>query len=81
MGGVLVSKEDKVIVGDKYKIFCEKWKINYPLHSTKIRGRRGDFSWLENGVKEHDRFMEDLESFLVDVPVLGFAVVIDRDGY
>ena len=81
MGGVLVAEEYKVIIGNKYKIFCEKWKINYPLHSTKIRGRRGDFSWLENGVKEHDRFMEDLESFLVDVPVLGFAVVIDRDGY
>ena len=81
LGGVLLAKEDKDNIKSKYKTFCEKWKISYPLHSTKIRGRRGDFSWLENGVKEHDRFMEDLESFLVDVPVLGFAVVIDRDGY
>lgn len=81
LGGFLVEETDKAILESKYLSFCDKWGIKYPLHSTKIRGKRDDFSWLNRDSKTNERFLEDLEGLLIDIPVIGFATVIDRDGY
>ncbi len=81
LGGILIALNDKVYVKEKYIAFCEKWNISYPLHSTKIRGMRGDFSWLNDSGKKYKDFMEDLQKLLVEIPVIGFAAVIHRPGY
>ncbi len=81
LGGILVDEVEKVVLEEKYRQFCQRWDITYPLHSTKIRGRRDDFSWLETSSKVDDKFLADLEDMLVSIPAIGFAVVIDRDGY
>lgn len=81
LGGILVEETHKIILEEKYKVFCEKWEIGYPLHSTKIRGKRDDFSWLEKSAKDNDRFLSELEELMISIPVIGFAAVISRDGY
>ena len=81
LGGVLIKDEDRENVASLYTEFCRNWSINYPLHSTKIRGMRSDFAWLEESTKQRDVFLSELEEFLVSLPVLGFAVVIHRPGY
>ncbi len=82
LGGVLVAEVDKLELCDRYFEFCKKWKIDYPLHSTKIRGMRDNFAWLEkSSAKLRDTFYEELSVFLESLPVIGFATVIHRPGY
>jgi len=81
LGGILVDKVEKIVLEEKYIQLCKKWRIIYPLHSTKIRGKRDDFYWLESSAKTNEKFLSDLEDFLIDIQVIGFATVIDRDGY
>lgn len=81
LGGVLVAEDDIDHIIEEHRIFCERWKITYPLHSTEIRGKRHDYAWLEASAKENERFLGDLEAFLLSLPVLGFAAVVHRPGY
>lgn len=81
LGGILVAEDHREILKESYLNFCKKWDINYPLHSTKIRGMRGDFAWLEESSKQRDTFYSELESFLISLPVVGFATVVHRPGY
>lgn len=81
LGGILVERSDKDFVKSKHKEFCDKWNIDYPLHSTEIRGMRNNFSWLNDKTKRRDNFLEELENFLVSLPVIGFAAVVHRPGY
>ncbi len=81
LGGILVADGDREILKNKYKEFCKKWEINYPLHSTRIRGMRGKFGWLVRDAKKKENFLTELENFLVSLPVIGFATVIHRPGY
>lgn len=81
LGGILIEKDNEKILLQKYKNFCSKWNITYPLHSTKIRGMRDTFSWLEDSAKRKEDFLEELNNFLIDIPVIGFAAVIHRPGY
>lgn len=81
LGGILVDSLDKDFIKSKHDEFCTKWNITYPLHSTEIRGRRNNFAWLENKSSRNDKFHEELEEFLLSVPVIGFAAVVHRPGY
>ena len=81
LGGILIEDKDRDALQEKYKKFCQKWNINYPLHSTEIRGMRNDFSWLEESVKRRENFLEDLKSLLTENSILGFSAVIHRPGY
>lgn len=81
LGGILVAEEDKPVVQNAYKEFCRAWSITYPLHSTKIRGMRSDFAWLEESAKQKDTFYAELDTFLISIPVIGFAAVVHRPGY
>ena len=65
LGGVLMKESDKDKIEQAYKEFCKSWSIDYPLHSTKIRGMRSDFAWLEESSKQKDTFYAELESFLI----------------
>lgn len=81
LGGILVKEEDKEIVKNKYIEFCNKWDIKDPLHSTKIRGEREEYGWLKQNKTKRALFLNDLNSLLINIPVIGFAAVIDRKGY
>ncbi|MDE2778703.1 MAG: hypothetical protein OXI91_03375 [Chloroflexota bacterium] len=59
LGGVLIKGEAIDDVQDKHKSFCLDWGIDYPLHSSRIRGARGKFGWL--GSRENrDAFLSEL---------------------
>lgn len=80
LGGILINEEDVDALYAAHKAFCEQWRIDYPLHSWAIRGGRENFGWL----KKPDTafaFLSSLEEFIVGLPILGIAAVIDRPGY
>lgn len=82
LGGIMIHEEREDEVRAAHDAFCQKWQINYPLHSFDIRQREGRFSWLATLPEpEYAQFMSDLTDFLVDLPVLGHGCVIDRPGY
>lgn len=81
LGGVLIEAGDIRKAMDLYNVFVENWEIDTPLHSTKIRGKRRQFSWLGKDAIKADKFYKELNGMLLDQPVLGFACVIDRPGY
>jgi hypothetical protein len=65
-----------------YERFCGDWGITYPLHSVEIRHKSDKFQWLKTlSEREQLKFLGQLERFLLDLPVMGLACVIDRPGY
>ncbi|QSH39610.1 DUF3800 domain-containing protein [Candidatus Kaiserbacteria bacterium] len=80
LGGILIKKTDRDFAITKYKELRKKWRLTYPLHSTEIRRFRKNFIWLID-TKTREEFMVDLEKFLYEIPVIGFAAVIDKVGY
>jgi len=81
LGGILISESDVRVAVDLHKAFVESWGIDYALHSTKIRGRRKQFSWLGHDPVRAAKFHEELANTLLAMPVLGIACAIDRPGY
>lgn len=82
LGGYTVAEEDEGVVRTAHAKFCEKWGINYPLHSYDIRASTNDFTWLKiSDEKDYRDFMSDLSALLLGIPVNGHACVIDRPGY
>jgi Protein of unknown function (DUF3800) len=81
LGGILIADADRAAMQAAHSAFCQRWNISYPLHSTAIRGRRNNFVWLGADAATESAFLADLEKFLLSLPVLAFAVVIDRLGY
>jgi hypothetical protein len=81
LGGVLVDSEALTVAIDLHQTFLDRWGMDYPLHSTKIRGRRKEFSWLGRDQARATMFYTELGDMLVEQPVLGIACVIDRPGY
>ena len=81
LGGLLIDKADRKRALEQYDVFVSNWGIDYPLHSTKIRGRRDRFRWLGQDAARAERFYRELEGLLVSLPVTGIACVIDRPGY
>lgn len=80
LGGILINEEDIDALFKAHKDFCSKWGIDYPLHSSPIRGGRGKFGWLKQPEASFE-FLTELEQFLISLPVIGIAAVIDRPGY
>ena len=80
LGGVIIREEDIIAIQSEYDKFCEKWRIDYPLHSVDIRGRRGNFNWL-NKQNRWESFWSDLEGWLLSLPIVSIACVIHRPGY
>lgn len=80
-GGVLVAENDRKMIKEMYIEFCSRWNIDYALHSSEIRGMRGNFSWMEEGTKKQIQFLSELEEFLISLPLIGFASVVYRPGY
>ena len=81
LGGILVAEADIASLLGAHHALIQKWKIEKPLHSTKIRGKRGAFAWLGTDEKKAAEFMGELEHMVLSLPVVGIACVIDRPGY
>lgn len=81
LGGILILEEDEGQALAAHAALCEKWSIDYPLHSVDIRASAHDFHWLRRNSPEYQPFMEELTQMLVSIPVIGLACVIDRPGY
>src|SRR5882757_7551137 len=81
LGGVLVNEEDEGAVRAAHQELCDRWSINYPLHSVEIRHSSRAFSWLKKGTREYQKFMADISRFLTGIRVVGLACVVDRPGY
>ncbi|MDR4483188.1 MAG: DUF3800 domain-containing protein [Nitrospirales bacterium] len=81
LGGFLLKEEDIPELRKKHQTFCEKWSINYPLHSQSIRGGRNQFGWLRQTPEKAFLFYSELNELLLDLPLIGIACVIDRPGY
>jgi len=80
LGGILVKGEEDDAVYQSHKAFCKEWDIDYPLHSSTIRGRRKRFAWLSDPEKA-GYFMPALRELLVSLPYVAVGVIIDRPGY
>lgn len=81
LGGILIEESHIAELIKAHKDFAAKYSLAYPLHSTKIRGKRDNFTWLGKDTARADEFMADLESMILSLPALGIACVIDRPGY
>lgn len=80
LGGILLKGEDRSKIIEGYKELRRRWRITYPLRSSDIRGKRENYVWLaEKAV--HDEFFKDLNDYLCEIPVVGFAAVVNRIGY
>jgi Protein of unknown function (DUF3800) len=79
-GGILIQASDVEALVSAHGEFCDKHQIDYPLHSWAIRGGRENFGWLKSPEKAFE-FYSDLQEFLLALPVVGIASVIDRPGY
>ncbi|KAA3503942.1 MULTISPECIES: DUF3800 domain-containing protein [Rhizobium] len=82
LGGILVHSEDEEEARSAHRIFCEKWELKIPLHSSEIRSQKENFEFLRGWAKEKQNlFYEELYLLMRDVPVVGIACVVDRPGY
>jgi uncharacterized protein DUF3800 len=82
LGGVIFSENDEARIRDLHGVFCENWQIEHPLHSSEIRAKSNNFSFvgLLEAAEQH-RFYEELYCLMRDLPVFGMSCVIDRPGY
>jgi hypothetical protein len=83
IGGVLINDEDIMPANSAIEEFRARWPEmgDFPLHSIEIRSCRGSFTWLSDCQEVKARFLDELTQLLVQLPVIGFACVIDRPGY
>ena len=65
---------------DSVQDICQKYEVSY-LHSSAIRARKGQFSWLGNQPDKAAEFYKDLDALVKQVDGTVFACVVDRDGY
>jgi hypothetical protein len=81
LGGIIVDEDDVSAILERHAAFCREWGLTYPLHSTKIRGRRNNFAWLGKDKATRDRFYSGLDALILDLPIVSIACVIHRPGY
>ena len=85
LGGVLIKQEDETAARDHHARFMSAWGLHpkeNPLHSSDIRARTGDFTFLGAlPTQSSNRFYSELSDLLTAPPFLGFSCVIDRPGY
>jgi hypothetical protein len=81
LGGILIMEDDEDQARAAHAALCERWRINYPLHSVDMRSAAKEFHWLRRDCPEYQPFMDDLTQMLLGIPALGLACVIDRPGY
>jgi hypothetical protein len=81
LGGILIHEEKIGALITAHHAFTAKWNVTAPLHSTRIRGRRGAFAWLGKDANQEEAFLGELEAMILALPITSIACVIDRPGY
>ncbi len=82
LGGILIKDEEETLYEENYDLFCKEWQIKDPLHSSEIRSKAKNFSFIAGlSKKKQDLFYEQLYQLMKESPVVGVACVIDRIGY
>ncbi|SDW18447.1 Protein of unknown function [Litoreibacter albidus] len=82
LGGILFDEDKEKMIRQNHRVFCEKWSLEVPLHSSEIRARASNFAFIRTlETREQSRFYEELYCLMRDIPVHGMACVIDRPGY
>lgn len=82
LGGILIDEAQEGAARIAYDKFCERWRIDYSLHSVDIRHKTGAFSWLSALDKVTlGRFYESLHGLLKDSKSWTLGCVIHRPGY
>jgi hypothetical protein len=79
-GGFLIKEEDVKEFIKNHNAFRQHWNIDYPLHSSKIRGGHGKFGWLKKP-ENAGQFLPALQDYLLSQPIICIACIIDRPGY
>lgn len=64
LGGILIAEEDTAALKELHKEIVTKYSINAPLHSSKIRCKKGDFRWLAKDQKMAEEFYDDLNQLI-----------------
>ncbi|HBN22615.1 MAG TPA: DUF3800 domain-containing protein [Holosporales bacterium] len=82
MGGILIDQFDEKAEKKRHNDFCKKWNIDFPLRSADIRAKSNEFTFIGRLSEEKsEEFYEELYQLMAQMPVIGFASVIDRPGY
>lgn len=82
MGGVLIDQFAEEREKKRHDEFCKQWNIDFPLRSADIRAKSNEFSFIGKLPDEKSQeFYEELYKMMAQMPVIGFACVIDRPGY
>jgi hypothetical protein len=69
LGGILVEQINLPIILKGYKTFCQRWGINYPIHSNGIRTQTKKFVWLGKlDDKRKSEFFADIERMIESQP-------------
>ncbi|UTW12952.1 DUF3800 domain-containing protein [Marinobacterium rhizophilum] len=80
-GGYLVAAEDIDHIDQQHAQLVTDFGLTGPLHSTKIRGKKGAFSWLRCEDDRSRAFYEQLNQFVITAPIVATGCVVDRPGY
>jgi hypothetical protein len=66
LGGILIHEDEIGALIAAHNAFTQKWNVTAPLHSTRIRGRRGAFAWLGKDASREEAFLGDLARIIHD---------------
>ncbi len=81
LGGVLIPAENVAATKMLIESVKSQFGIEHPLHSWKIRGRREEFSWLNEMPQTARDFLSALEELIKRFEGWTHACVIHRPGY
>lgn len=80
-GGFLIKSEDIDLIDEKHRELVKEFSLTYPLHSTKIRCRKGDFAWLNKDENTATKFYKSINDLILKSPIIATACVVHRPGY
>jgi Protein of unknown function (DUF3800) len=89
MGGILLERENEVIIKNSVVAFKECWyprlkilDLCVPLHYTDIRSKKKNFRELENfSIEDLNNFYQSLNQMAINTPIVIHACVVSRSGY
>jgi Protein of unknown function (DUF3800) len=81
LGGILVKSEDVSSLIAMMNEFKKRNEIAYPLHSHKIRTKKGDFLWLKTDAERARNFYADLNELIQNIPGYVVGCCVHRPGY
>ena len=80
LGGLLVDAIHVAEISASVRNFCARWEVP-ELHGNKIRAGKGKFSFVKSDEKKKERFLNELETLMLDRRIIPHACVICRPGY